>query len=132
MLSFSVAFPVLPLGSVLLLSTDLFPPGRRHQHPHPAAIIQDTWAHETHPWPLPLYLLQLILWEQVGTDGAGISREDVILKQQALAQTQGSQVLEVLIIKIPQVLEASCCPCCLQALLQPRSRAEVEHCSPVL
>lgn len=98
-----------------------------HQPSHSAAGLQNTPADGTHRWPSPLYLPQLILWEQVGTNGADVSGEGGILKKQSLAQTQGSQVVEVLVIKFLQVLEASRCPCCLPALLQRQSRARGEH-----
>lgn len=86
----------------------------------------------THRWPLPLYLPERVLREQAGTDGADVSREGAILKEQPLAQAQGSQVLEILAVKFLQALEASRRSCGLPALLWYHSGAGGEHHSPFL
>lgn len=86
----------------------------------------------THPWPPPLYLPEHLLRDQAGTNGADVSGEDGILKVQPLAQAQGSQVLEILVVKFLHALEVSRRSCGLPALLWHRSGAGGEHHSPFL
>lgn len=95
-------------------------------------MLQKAPAGGTHRWPLPLDLPALLLLEQGGADGADVSREGGILKEQPLAQAQGSQVSEVLVVKFLHVLEVSRCSCGLPALLWRGSRAGGEHRAPLL
>lgn len=78
---------------------------------------QNSPAGGTHRWPLPLYLQELLLREQGGADGTDMSREGGILKELPLAQAQGSQLFEVLVVKFPEFLGISRCSCGLPDLL---------------